>query len=319
METVIVILVLLVLLVLFGGAGYFFVRETGWDNARLWITGPRQLRNVIKSSPANDDAPSAASYSGRYGTPQAAEPGPMPLALDETALRNLREELHGELTRAAGITRDFDARLTRMEADLSASMLLPDEVGKSVQEVELRTRRRLVRLKRELRAARMADSPFGQRRIDALADLYAHLAQVDAALGAVVNPMLLPGEPLSVPEELFDDTLEWANWSVVGERAYSFGEVFNEARFVLEPELAEHIERFIATFRQALTDTVYPVVQNEMRTPTQIGQMRSGLQAIVGALPPVRREIEASYRATSAARAANADDDDDDDDDDFNR
>ena len=313
MEIIIVLLVLVVLLVLFGGAGYFFVRETGWDNARLWLTGPRQIRRII--TPADERATeehTPVSRRQERPSPRASEPGPMHLALDETALRNLREELQGELARAAGITRDFDARLTRLETDLSSSLHVPDEIGKSVQEVEVRTRKRLTKLRSELRATRATESPFGQRRCDALADLYRHLAQVEAALAAVVNPMLLPGEPLHVPDEFYDDTLEWSNWSDVGERAYSFGQVFNQTRFLLEPELADRVERFIATFRQALTDTVYPVVQNEGRTTAQIAQMRQGLRNIVEALPPVRREIENAYRTASLTRSQDDDDDDDD-------
>lgn len=316
METAIVILVLLVLLVLFGGAGYFFLRETGWDNARLWITGPRQVRRFM--TPSRDDASSAetAPFTGRVHSSRPTESGSMQLTLDDTALRALREELQGELTRAAGLTRDFDARLTRMEADVSLSRQLPEEIGKSmqesVQEVEARTRKRLARIQGELRAARLADSPFGQRRAEALAELYSHLAQVEAALAAVVNPLLLPGEPLRVPDDLFDDTLDWENWNDVGERAYSFGDVFNRDRIVLDPDLADQIERFIATFRQALTDSVSPVVQNRSRTPTQIVQMRNGLVTIIAALPPLRRQIETAYRETSVARP-----DDDDEDNDF--
>ena len=240
----------------------------------------------------------------------------MHLALDDTALRNLREELRSEITRAAGLTRDFDMRLTRMEADVSTTKQLPDEIGKSIQQsvndVEVRTRTRITRIRGELRAARKADSPFGQRRADSVAELYSHLAQVEAALAAVVNPMLLPGEPLRVPEELFDDTLDWENWNDVGDRAYSFGGVFNQRRIVLQPELADQIERFIATFRQALTDTVSPVVQNPQRTPAQIAQMRHGLTTIIDALPPLRRELESAYRDISAAQARDDDEDEDD-------
>lgn len=304
METFIVILVLLVLIALFGGVGYFFVRETGWDHARLWITSPREARHMM--SPPGAGAGEAA-YRDRW-RPGTAESSPIPVALDEGALRDLREELRGELTRAAGLTREFDARLTRMESELSAARQLPEEIDSSmretVQEVEDRTRAELSQLQTELRAARAADSPYGQRRADALAELYAALAQMEAALAAIVNPMLLPGEPLRVPDELFGDTLEWENWSDVGDRAYSFGEIFNRDRIVLDPELAAQIERFLSTFRQALTGTVSPVVQSPSRTPAQVGQMRTGLTTIVEALPPLRREIEVHYRACSATPEA---------------
>ncbi|HWV25430.1 MAG TPA: hypothetical protein VNZ58_14675 [Thermomicrobiales bacterium] len=300
METFIVILVLLALIALFGGVGYFFVRETGWDNARLWITSPRQARQITTPSPGNDT--SEAAWRDRWQD-RATSTGSMPVMLDENALRELREELHGELTRAAGLTREFDMRLTRMEADLTAARQLPEEIDSSVREtvkeVETRTRVELNQLQVEFRSARVADSPYGQRRAEALAELYASLAQMDAALAAVINPMLLPGEPLQVPDELFDDTLDWENWSDVGDRAYAFGQIFNRDRIVLSPDLADQIEGFLSTFRHALTGTVSPVVQNPSRTPSQIQQMKSGLGTIVDALPPLRREIESHYREHS--------------------
>jgi hypothetical protein len=317
METVVVIVVLLVLLVLFGGAGYFFVRETGWEHARLWFTAPRQFRHIAGSTrgnePARDDLESDSTrLTGTRRAMRFGEPGPMTVALDDNSLRELREELHGELTRAAGLTREFDARLTRMEETLSATRQLPDEIGHSIKEQESRTRRRIEKLRIEINATRVSGSPFGQRRSDALADLYGHLARIEAALAGVVNPMLLPGEPLRVPDEFYSDTLVWSNWNDVGERAYAFGEVFNQNRFVLEPDIADRIERFIGTFRQALTGTVYPVLHSDTRTPAQIAQMRSGLDSIVTTLPPLRRELEAAYRANTAPVADEHDDEDED-------
>lgn len=310
METVIVILVLFVLLVLFGGAGYFFVRETGWDNARLWLTAPRQFRQMATKPGSSRDRPTMPEDEVFEGDRQHLGPfrdDQMPMRLDDAALRNLREELHGELTRAAGLTRDFDVRLTRIEADLGATRELPGEIDRSIKEQETRTVRQISALRSQLRVSRAADSPFGQRRSNALADLYGHLAQVEAALASVVNPMLLPGEPLSVPDEFFEDTLRWENWNDVGDKAFSFGDVFNQTRFVLDPEIADQIEKFIATFRQALTGAVYPVVQNPRRSPSQVAQMRAGLITIVASLPPLRRTLEAAYRETGATSIADDD------------
>lgn len=306
METVIIVLVLIVLLVLFGGAGYFFIRETGWENARLWLTGPRSMRRIMPKPSDNASRFSASAWPREMEQPEAPKTG---LALNDDLLRSLREEFHGELRRAVGQTRDFDARLTRMEEDVSSTQRLPDELGKSMQEIESRTGKELSRLQSELRSSRLADSPWGQRRATSLANLYGQLAQVEAALAAVINPMLLPGEPLRLPEEFFDDTLEWSNWGDVGERAFSFGETFNQDRIVLDPGLADRIEAFIATFREALTDRVYPVVQNGARNPKQVAQMRSGLTVIVEAMPPLRREIETAYRASSGTTPERDDED----------
>lgn len=309
MDTGFVIVVLLVLAVMLGATGYFFVRETGWDNARLWLTGPRHMRRLFTPAASEETGIRATPYGGRV-EPLPQEQMPMRM-LNEAALLELREELQGELNRAAGLTREFDRRLTRMEADVQAARELPRQVDQTVHEVEIRTRKSLTRIQKRLQTSRIADSPYGQRRADALAELYGHLAQVEAALAAVVNPMLLPGEPLSVPEEFFDDTLEWSNWGDVGERAYSFGDAFNQTRIVLEPALADRIEAFIATFREALTNRVYPVVQGETRSPAHLAQMRAGLTNVVETLGPLRREIEVAYRAAALA----LDDDDDDEDD----
>lgn len=314
MEIIIVILVLFVLLALFGGAGYFFVRETGWDNARLWLTAPRQFRQRATKPQGSGQGSAVLDRDDFNGTsPYLDQPTDdhMPVRLDDSALRSLREELRGELTRAAGLTRDFDVRLTRMEADLSASRELPREIERTIQEQEKRVAQRISTLRSQLHTARTADSPFGQRRSDALADLYSHLAQVEAALGSVINPMLLPGEPLSVPDEFFEDTLQWGNWADVGDRAFAFGDIFNQTRFVLDPEIADEIEKFIQTFRQALTSDVYPVVQNSRRSPSQVAQMRSGLILIVESLPSLRRTLESAYRESGVMTMAGDDKEDD--------
>jgi hypothetical protein len=312
MDTVVVIIVLITLLVLFGGAAWFFVRETGVENAKLWLTSPRQMRQIV--TPFRGDAPSAAPKDEHLNPteplPREREAG---LVLDDSRLRELAEELRGELTRAAGRTRDFDARLTRIEEEALAAKSLPETIDRSVNEVEIRTKTRISKLRRELHTVRKAETPYATRRSEALASLYTRLARADAALAAVVNPMLLPGEPLRVPDVLFDDTLEWENWADVGERAYEFGEVFNQNRLLLEPELASRVEEFISTLREALTDTIYPIVRLPSPTVAQKAQLRAGLEKVIGSIAPLRREVEDAYRATSAAPMPVSDDEDDED------
>jgi uncharacterized coiled-coil protein SlyX len=166
METVVVILVLLVLLVLFGGAGYYFVRETGWENSRLWFTAPRQFRHLTspRAKPVGDEreTDTVRLEEPRRGW-RPGDSGPVTVALDDNALRELREELQGEMTRAAGLTREFDARLTRMEEALAATRHLPDEIGQSITEQESRTRRRLEKLRIEINATRVTNGPYGPR------------------------------------------------------------------------------------------------------------------------------------------------------------
>jgi hypothetical protein len=314
MDTIVVIIVLITLLVLFGGAAWFFVRETGVENAKLWLTSPRQVRQIV--TPFRSDSTASTTPKDEHLNP--TEPLPREretsLMLGESRLRELAEELRGELTLAAGRTRDFDARLTRIEEDAVAAKSLPETIDRSVQEVEIRTRTRISKLRKELHTVRKAGTPYAARRGESLADLYNRLARADAALAAVVNPMLLPGEPLRVPDVLFDDTLEWENWADVGERAFEFGEIFNQNRLLLEPQLASQVERFISTLREALTDTIYPIVRLPSPTTTQKAQLRAGLVQVVENIAPLRRELEDAYREISVAPMPITDDDEDADD-----
>jgi hypothetical protein len=324
MDTVVVIIVLITLLVLFGGAAWFFVRETGVENAKLWLTSPKQVRQLV--TPFRDTMSGAGAETGRDATepmPQGQPGHSMPgMMLDDRRLRELAEELRGELTRATGTARAFDARLTRIEEDLVQAKSLPETLDKRVMDVDEQARQRVrdvdaalrkrySKLRDEIRTVRKAESPYSAKRSDALSEIYGRLARTEAALAGVVNPMLLPGEPLRVPEALFDDTSQWENWADVGERAYEFGEAFNANRLLLEPDLAISIESFISTLRETLTDTIYPVVRHAAATPAQHAQLRAGLERVVEAIGPLRRSLEDAYRVTSAALISDADDDDD--------
>lgn len=318
METFIVILVLIALLALLGGSALFYGREAGPDASKLWLTGTRNLRNMMSpaqsalmrdvgtnSNPDTDTVPIRQTPSAELEARQQA------LLIDDNRLRELAEELRGELTRAAGLTREFDARLNRMEQELASTKEIPATIDQKVSEVNNRHKQHFSSLRVAIQSSRLADSPHGQRRAEAISEVYMRLANVDAALSAVINPMLLPGEPLLVPDALYDDTLEWENWEDVGDRAFAFGETFNQNRFLLEPELAADIERFVALFREALTGTVYPVVQNPHRTQQHRQAMRQGLVTISDAIPPLRRELEDAWRTASVAMPDIPDDDED--------
>jgi len=318
MDTALVIIVLFVVLGLFGGVGFFFRKETGGnavDTARLWLTAPRQAgKSLVTIRPqaaddaayAGDDAPVNDGAPGSVR--QSAATSPLPLSdrpaalqLDDSALRELREELQGELRRAGGITREFDARLTRIEANAVDTPRLSEALERSIEDHADAQRRELELLREDVTAVRQSAGSRGERRNEALADLYGHLARVESALAGVVNPMLLPGEPLTLPAELHPEALIWDNWSDAGERAYAFGDAFNQHRLVLDPGTADEIGGFIATLRQGLTGSVYPNVRAQQPTSAQLGQMRAGLETIVAALPGVRRRIEQAYRGEPSA------------------
>lgn len=324
MDTVLVVLVLIVVLVLLAGIGYFFVREAGQENVQQWLTAPKQLKQSVSAFVAR---PAASTVSGhdpgvrvessyaREGAPgRIASGAATTYALENTALRDLREEFRDELRQAASLTRDFDARLTRMETTLGEVRRMPDDVGRSLRAQEDRQTREFDRLQHEIGTMRLTLGRWGERRGEALADVYGHLARVEVALAAVVNPMLLPGEVLVLPVEFTPEALQWNAWGDVGERAFAFGNAFNQNRYVLDESLATQIEAFIMTLRQGLTRDVFPAVRDGNPTDAQVVQMRSGLGAVIAELPGVRRTIEVAYReigtptppaATASSSSAN--------------
>ena len=74
------------------------------------------------------------------------------------------------------------------------------------------------------------------RRQDVCAELYSALARFEAALAAVSNPVLLPGEPYAIPAELPASSLVWENWNDVGERVFVLADTFNAQRLHLSPQ-----------------------------------------------------------------------------------
>lgn len=284
MDTFIVILVLIILFILLGGAAWFFGKEAGPGSGTAWITGTRQIRSMFTQLGAQERPFTSHSQSSA-------------VMIEDTRMHELAEELRDEITRNLAIGEALDARLRALEHEVVQTRQLPEALDARVQDSALDLKGRISHLRREVREQRQADSPHNLRRNDAIRDLYQRLAQIDVALGAVVNPMLLPGEPVSVPETLYDDTLIWDNWGDVADRAYAFGEAFSKNRVLLTPELAGQIETFITNFREALTGTVYPIVQSASVTAAQREKMRTGIVTVVEGITPVRRELEHTWLA----------------------
>ncbi len=298
-----VVVVILLLVAAFGYVAFLYMKEAGPESARLWLTSSRLMRTAgggRSTSSASLDARSqvttaladdAAEVTAPAAAPQLASQDRR-MAFDSDAIRQMKEEFRRELREAVGRSREFDARLTRVETAPVEDPRIPEVVEgiKREQRVEIE------RLRVSMETIRRREGAYGERRGQALSDLYGSLARVESALAAVVNPMLLPGESLSLPGELPAEAMQWTNWGDVGERAYAFGNVFNENRLVLDKSTAEEIATFIGTLRTGLTGSVYPAVRSGKPSADQIAQMRSGLKAIVEALPVVRGQIEEAYR-----------------------
>jgi hypothetical protein len=313
MEMFWLILILVILLALFAYVGYLYMREAGERAPQLWFTGSQKFRQSIASRSAvaqrepdggeTAPLPEGAVREAAAGAPRQVAARNLALTLDDDALRQLREEFQQELRQAVGRSREFDARLTRVEAGTSDGPDLPDLsalVTDEIAGVREHQRIELERLQVSIESVRERAGHYGERRGQALVELYGCLARVEAALATVVNPMLLPGEPLAIPRELPAEALVWDNWGDVGERAYGLGNVFNENRLVLDPATGKTMAAFIATLRQGLTGSVYPNVRTARPGEDQLAQMRSGLEAIAAELPTVRHAIEEAYREDRA-------------------
>jgi hypothetical protein len=145
------------------------------------------------------------------------------------------------------------------------------------------------------RAAGDGGARSGSRRPDVSADLYARLARLEAALAAVTNPILLPGEAYAPPAEFLPEALIWENWNEVGERAFSLAEAYSSQRLHLSDETRDDIELFVTTLRTLLTRSVYPNLQIEPDAAHQAA-LRAALEEIAGEIPKARQKLEREYR-----------------------
>jgi hypothetical protein len=323
METALAIVVLIIVLLLLAALAYAWVRASGPGAMRAWLVAPAALRegigNLLVSSrdtTARDPADDAVQDADWREATDPDSRNTVTLAYDETALATLRDDLERDLSTTREHQQAIAQHLRRLDLALTEMRGVPDEMTKVMRTRDRRMRRRLDQLRYEVEGVRRGGTAAGARRDEAYAELYTHLARIEASLATAINPMLLPGEPLQVPEDFAPETLDAENWDDVGEHAYAFGMTFNQTRLVLDPVLAGDIERFLATLRQGLTSKVYPTVRRTEPTRTQLALMRSSLEGIVEALVPVRRRIETAWHEMNhPTLPADADEDQPDDDD----
>ncbi|MDP9356757.1 MAG: hypothetical protein M3Q71_06595 [Chloroflexota bacterium] len=148
-----------------------------------------------------------------------------------------------------------------------------------------------------------------ERRAEVLTELYGRLARVEAALAALTNPILLPGEPYTVPDAFLPEALKWENWKEVGDSAFALGGYFNQHRLQLDAATGAAVGACVTTLRTALTQFVYPNLQPNP-TPEQAETLRAGLQQIAATLPTTRGCLEACYRELSGVAGHPQDDGD---------
>ena len=168
----------------------------------------------------------------------------------------------------------LDAKLTeltqsvaRHEAAFSALLRqsMTDLAQRTAAE-DARSDAAVERLRADVLAAlssRRADA-IHVRRQDVCAELYVTLARLEAALAAVSNPVLLPGEPYVIPDELPASALIWENWNDVGERVFVLADTFNAQCLHLSQQTRRDLGQFLTMLRTLLTGTIYPNLQSGM-------------------------------------------------------
>lgn len=134
-------------------------------------------------------------------------------------------------------------------------------------------------------------------RAGVAAELYALLARLEAAVAAVTNPILLPGEPYAPPADFPPEALVWDNWKDVGERAFAFADLYSARRLYLSEPTWQQIGSFVVELRGLLTESIYPNLRPNLDA-TQKERLRQALATLAVRFPSVRAGIERDFRET---------------------
>jgi len=316
------LLVILAAIVIVGGTAALFMRGAGVGASPTlpdWATTrrPRQMVASLRSPAAESDdrngvTPVTPVNLGKVAAPPAIAARP-DLAEAVTRLRDAfdadTKALRGALTTGDERLAHLEARLERQVemvrqhlAELKQETLARDEAMATRQQaIDTRQEAALDRLRADLLAAnserelRLAGMRQRERRLEAMADLYARLARLEAAVAAVTNPILLPGEPYAPPAEFLPDSLVWDNWKDVGDRAFAFADAFNAERISLDPSVDEALATFVVTLRGTLTQSIYPNLRANP-SPSQTEALRAALTTLASDLPQARAGLTHAFR-----------------------
>jgi hypothetical protein len=322
------LIVAVALLVLLGGAAGLIARQRmiPWNLPALrametntLTTRPRQSDPRVESA----ESPEGELGNGRI-TPHRHEP-PLAVAVVQPTLNDERPRARevAPFDAVPPFAVKLDERLDRLEARfdelaraiaqqrLTASAELDRAASELAARVAAEDARRdaaLERLRGDLLAAVIAatgerERVAGDRHVEVCAELYANLARLEAALAAVTNPILLPGEPYAPPEEFIPEALVWENWNEVGERAFALADAFSARRLHLSEQTRADVGMFVTALRTRLTGSVYPnlQVQGQGRR-AQETVLRTALAEIATDLARMRATLEREVREVSSAR-----------------
>lgn len=224
------------------------------------------------------DVPAASSVMPRSGAALELSPALVD-RLDQ--IEKQLEELHRAIDRQ-------HAEIARAGAESRRRL----EIEEARREVTLeRLRADLVQA---IGGATANRSGFAERRSEVSAELYARLARFEAALSAVTNPVLLPGEAYAPPEELLTEALIWENWNEIGERAFALADTYSAQRLHLSDETRSDIGNFVTALRLVLTCSIYPNLHTDADAAQQEA-LRVALEEIAAELPKVRSSLDREY------------------------
>jgi hypothetical protein len=205
----------------------------------------------------------------------------------------LHQSLRERLDQIARDTGDRWTDLTTRQAALEARQEAATERLRADLALHFATHQRQVTADRSL-----------AERCGVAAELYALLARLEAALAAVTNPILLPGEPYAPPSDLLPDALIWDNWKDVGERTFAFADLYSARRLYLSEPTRQQVGAFVAELRGLLTEAIYPNLRPNPE-PGQRERLHKALATLAIRLPAVRDAIERDFRETASVAPKN--------------
>lgn len=219
----------------------------------------------------------------------------------EAELGRLREGLRTS-------AHEHDTQLAKLrdryaEMDGQTTQALERALGelRSHQEIELARLREGVGAAMAAIAVRQTTpeaSAVATRKAEATGELYRKLAKLEVSFLSITNPVLLPGEPFSLPKELLPETLKWENWKEVGDATFAFADAFNQDRIYLDDVACRELTSFVSGLREVMTSGIYPNLHVKPGAdPVETkAALRAALEQLGHDIPDARERLERSFR-----------------------
>lgn len=304
MDTFIIILLVLLVVVVSGGAAIAALGTGSWTPTSLpdWVAGRRSNGRLAVEShpPPASTGPITPVRPSSSASARGDDTEPVVASRDtwRAEWRAARTEDAERFNQAGEQVSRLSARLDLTDREVAA---IRDDIVTRLTAAEARQSAIAERLRADVVAALAGREPdpkrhrFDDRRLDVTADLYARVARFEAAVAAVTNPVLLPGEQYEPPGEFLAESLVWDNWKDVGDRAFALADGYNADRVYLSATTSSELGAFIVTLRGLLTDAIYPNLQGRA-TAEQTRLLRQALGQLATALPRLRACLESDLR-----------------------